>query len=87
MNELTKAKPAELTSDQLRQELERSRAKVSASADALRDDLRQGVADFKAGASELKRNLDWKIWVARNPWGVLAGAFAVGLILGSRRRS
>jgi ElaB/YqjD/DUF883 family membrane-anchored ribosome-binding protein len=89
MNELSKVEeggtPA--TTRQARQDLERSRAKMAASVEALRDDLKQGVAELKNGAKQITHNLNWKVWVAKNPIGFVAGAFAIGLLLGARRRS
>ena len=98
MNQLSRIAPASQTSEQVRQDLERSRARVAASVDALRDDLKLGVSKITASASEvrqeikrsaaaLKRGMNWKLWVARNPWGFVAGGLALGLLLGSRRRS
>jgi len=98
MNELSKINEAEETAAKVRQDLERSRAKVAASVDALRDDLKSSVTELTQGASEVTREIklgasaiktamSWRTWVGKNPWGFLAGAFAVGLILGTRRRS
>lgn len=98
VKQLTRIEPADQTSAQVRQQLERSRAKVAASVDALRVDLNEGVSKITAGASEvtrelklgaeaIKRGMSWKTWVAKHPWGLVAGGLAIGLWLGSRRRS
>ena len=51
-------------------EIERTRARLAASIGA----LRQEVATLA----------DWRSWVRRNPAPYLAGAFALGLLLGWR---
>ena len=71
----------------MRKELDESRRRLASSADALRGDLREGVSELKRGASELQKNLSWRTWVARNPWGFVLGAVAVGIFLGTRDRS
>jgi ElaB/YqjD/DUF883 family membrane-anchored ribosome-binding protein len=73
--------------NEVRQELAESRRRLASTADALRGDLREGVADLRAGAHELKQKLNWKNWVAKNPWGFVLGAVAVGIYLGTRDRS
>ena len=86
MKELAKAGAAQSVGD-VRKEVDESRRKLASTADALRVDLREGVMDLKRGASELKQKLNWKTWVAKNPWGFVAGAVAVGIFLGTRNRS
>ena len=99
MNELSKIEDRDdETSAKVRQDLERSRAKVAASVDAIKDDFKKQVSQLTNGASEMTRELklgataikkamSWKTWVARHPYGCVAGALAVGLFLGTRRRS
>lgn len=53
-------------------ELDEARERVVRSVHALRD--------------ELARRADWHEWVGRRPGTFLAAAFAVGFILGDRRR-
>lgn len=72
---------------QVRKELDASRQKLATTADALREDLSLGVADLREGAQKLKQKLNWKNWVAKNPWGFVVGAVAVGIFLGTRNRS
>lgn len=82
---------------QVREELAKSRKKVTDSVDALRGDLKEGVAAVTAGASQVKRELklgaeaikrgmNWKTWVAKHPWHFMAGGVVFGLLLGTRRR-
>lgn len=87
MNEIVKPDPNPQSVREVRKELDESRRRLSSSADALRGDLREGVSDLRRGASELKEVLNWKAWVAKNPWGFVIGAVAFGIFLGTRDRS
>jgi hypothetical protein len=80
MRELVKPSDlAEETSARVRADLERSRAKLAASVEALRGDL-------KDGAYALRQSVSVKAWIAKNPWGLVVGGLALGLFLGTRRR-
>ncbi|MBS1150652.1 MAG: hypothetical protein H6Q89_2350 [Myxococcaceae bacterium] len=87
MNELAKPDRSAQSVTELRKEVDESRRRLAESADALRADLRENVLELKRGAHELKEKLNWKTWVARNPWGFVLGAVAVGIFLGTRDRS
>lgn len=87
MNELARPDRSAQSVNDVRKELDESRRKLASSADALRGDLREGVADLRRGAHDLKEKLNWKNWVAKNPWGFALGAVAVGIFLGTRSRS
>lgn len=87
MNELIKPERSAQSVTEVRKELDESRRRLANSADALRGDLREGVSDLRRGAHELKEKLNWKTWVAKNPWGFALGAVAVGIFLGTRSRS
>lgn len=67
--------PAEVkvrkTPDEVRQEIARAREQIASSAEA----LRQEVAVVT----------DWREWVRRRPGACLAGAFALGFLIGCRR--
>ena len=97
MNELSKIEPGDESAAKVRQDLERSRAKVAASVDAIRDDFKKQVSvlthgasemtrELKLGATAVKKAMSWKTWVARHPYGCVAGALVVGLYFGARRR-
>ena len=97
LNQLAKAGKPE-TSDQVRADLERSRAKMAGAVEALRNELKSSVGELqhtasevtreiKVGAAAIKRGLNWKLQVAKHPWGWVAGAVVVGILLGSRRRT
>ena len=96
-SELSKTKAGDESAAKVQQDLERSRAKVAASVDAIREDFKKQVSQLTHGASEMtrelklgatavKKALSWKTWVARHPYECVAGAFAIGLFLGARRR-
>lgn len=87
MNELAKPDRSAQTVTDVRKELEQSRRRLASSADALRGDLREGISDLRHHALELKGKLNWKNWVAKNPWGFVLGAVAVGILLGTRGRT
>ena len=53
-------------------EIEKARQQVAASVVALR--------------GELASTTDWRQWVRRRPLALIAGAFVVGFLFGSRRR-
>lgn len=55
---------------EIRTEIERTREEIAQSIVALRDSVTDAA--------------DWKTWVRRNPLPFLAGAFAIGLIIGFR---
>ena len=80
----------EVTSFQVRQQIERTRAKVAASVDALRDDVRESVAKVAGLGERLDRGAKLvkkgKAWAQQHPWALVAGGVALGLLLGSRRR-
>ena len=59
------------TSAQLRAEIERTRLELNRSLEGLRRDVTSRT--------------DWRRWVRERPLPMLAGAFAVGFLLGSRR--
>jgi hypothetical protein len=58
----------ELALERTEAEIERTRERLSASLGALRDEL-TGLTD-------------WRSWIERRPLPFLAGAFAVGVIVG-----
>lgn len=68
--------PSELavapTAEQLRAEIAHTRRQLAASATAARERLRRAA--------------DWRGLVSRHPYTLMAGALALGLWLGSRRR-
>lgn len=80
------ARPEARSVAEVRKELDESRRRLASSADALRDDLKEGVDTLKRGAQKVKEQLNWKAWVAKNPWAFVAGAVALGLYLGTRSR-
>ncbi len=80
------ARPEARSVAEVRKELDESRRRLASSADALRDDLHEGVETLKRGALKVKEQLNWKSWVAKNPWAFVAGAVALGLYLGTRNR-
>jgi hypothetical protein len=53
-------------------EIERAREQIATSAAALRQ--------------EVAMTTDWREWVRKKPLWFLAGAFAVGVFIGTRRR-
>lgn len=55
---------------EIRTDIERTREEIAESIVALRDSVSDAA--------------DWKAWVKRNPMPFLAGAFAVGFIVGLR---
>lgn len=60
------------TPERIRADLEDARLAVAASVDALR--------------GEVARAVDWRAWYRRHTGAFLIGAFAVGLIIGSRKK-
>ena len=71
MNSASELK-ARRTPDEVRAEIERTRAEIVSSANALR--------------REMAMRMDWKRWVRQNPGLFMAGAFMLGLWLGTRGR-
>lgn len=63
----TQKTQAQITADELREELEITRAKVAAAAAGLRD--------------ELKEKTDWRAWVGKHPWRWVGGALVAGALL------
>ncbi|MCP3060833.1 DUF3618 domain-containing protein [Myxococcus sp. K38C18041901] len=59
------------TSAMLRQDIERTRAELATSVSALREEVAVAA--------------DWREWVRRHPYACVGAAFAVGMLLGSRR--
>ncbi|ADO71259.1 DUF3618 domain-containing protein [Stigmatella aurantiaca] len=55
----------------LRAEIERTRAELSTSVSALREEVAAAV--------------DWREWVRTHPLAFVGAAFAVGFVLGQRR--
>jgi hypothetical protein len=62
----------ERSPERIRADLERTRAELAVSVQALR--------------AEVARSVDWREWMRRNPVPVLFGAFTLGFIIGSARR-
>lgn len=60
------------TPDEVRAEIVRARHQITRSAQALR--------------TEVATRMDWRGWVRRRPLLFVAGALAVGVLLGTRRR-
>ncbi len=87
MNQMVKPEAPLQTVDDVRKELERSRRRLSSSADALRGEIKEGVTELRRGAHAIKEGFSLKHWVAKNPWGFVVGAIAVGIYLGTRDRS
>ena len=56
--------------EQIRAEIERTRAEIAASIDAL--------------SAEVAARADWREWVRRKPLLFVGGAFAIGFWLGER---
>ncbi len=94
MKELAKFERDEPTSAEVRLQLKQTRARVAASVDALRGDVRESVSKVTHGASELGREFKLGVkaveasrdWARRHPWALVAGGLALGILLGSRRR-
>ena len=63
---------ARRTPDEVRAEIERTRAEIVSSANALR--------------REMAMRMDWKRWVGQNPGLFMAGAFMLGFWLATRSR-
>ena len=57
--------------DEVRAEIEQTRAQISASALALR--------------REVAMKTDWREWVRQRPWPFVLGAFVLGWLVGNRR--
>jgi hypothetical protein len=64
---------SERSAERIRADLERTRAELARSVQALRQ--------------EVARTVDWREWIRRHPAAFLIGAFTVGFALGIRRRS
>jgi hypothetical protein len=60
------------SAERIREDLERTRAELAQLVQALR--------------MEVVRTVDWREWVRRRPAAFLIGAFAVGFMVGARRR-
>jgi hypothetical protein len=60
------------SAERIREDLERTRAELAQLVQALR--------------MEVVRSIDWREWVRRRPAPFLIGAFAVGFMVGARRR-
>ena len=84
MNELTRINPEDETSAQVRQQLERTRARLATSVDALRDDMQHSVSKITQG---VKVGKGMAAWVRQHPMSLVVAGLAVGLWLGSRRDS
>jgi hypothetical protein len=63
----------ERSAERIRADLERTRAELAQLVQALR--------------LEVARTVDWREWFRRHPAAFLMGAFTVGFIAGTRRRS
>lgn len=63
---------AERTPERIRADLESARLELATSVEALK--------------VEVARVTDWREWYRKHTGAFLIGAFAVGLIIGSRRR-
>lgn len=85
MNKLARVNSRPQTVSEIREEIDLSRRRLASSADSLRDDLLEGVREIRQKAEEIKEKLYWKNWVARHPWKFVAGAVAVGIILGRKK--
>ena len=84
MNKLTRINPEEETSAQVRQNLERTRARLATSVDALRDDVKHSVSKLSQVA-QIGKGLTG--WVREHPLSFVIGGLAIGLWFGSRRGS
>jgi hypothetical protein len=62
---------------------ERSLAEVRAEIDRTREEI---VCSAAALRQQVAMRMDWRQWVKQNPGFFLAGAFGVGVWLGSQRR-
>lgn len=60
------------TPEEVRAEIVRARNQITLSAQALR--------------TEVVTRMDWREWVRRRPLLFVAGAFTLGVMLGTRRR-
>jgi hypothetical protein len=63
---------SERSAERIRADLERTRAELARSVEALR--------------LEVARTVDWREWMRRHPAVFLIGAFTLGFALGIRRR-
>jgi hypothetical protein len=63
----------ERSAERIRADLERTRAELARSVQALR--------------LEVARSVDWREWIRRYPAAFLIGAFTLGFALGMGRRS
>ena len=63
----------ERSAERIRADLERTRAELARSVQALR--------------AEVARTVDWREWIRRHPAAFLIGAFTLGFALGMRRRA
>ncbi len=63
---------------------ERSPERIRADIEQTRTELAQTVQALRA---EVSRSVDWRRWVRRHPAPFFIGAFTLGFIIGSRRRS
>jgi len=61
---------------------QRDPAAIRAGIEQARQEIERSVAELRADVTE---KLDWRNFVRRHPGAVLGGAFALGLLLGSRR--
>jgi ElaB/YqjD/DUF883 family membrane-anchored ribosome-binding protein len=67
-----KARPAQRSSEEIRAEIERTRAELSHSVSALRE--------------EVAWRTDWRAWVHRRPLACVGAAFFIGFLIGNSQR-
>ncbi len=72
MNDLKSERRPPRTPEQVRADIERARQQIESSVVGLRQQLAIGT--------------DWRKWVRERPGLFVAGAFALGFVLGNRRR-
>lgn len=86
--------PTEQGTDEMRQEIDRTRSDMADKVEALEDQVmgtvqsaQETVADSiqmaRDAVATVKRNFDVKYQVEQHPWAVVGGCFVVGLALGS----
>jgi hypothetical protein len=68
----TKARAAPRSPEEIRAEIERTRAELSQSVSALRE--------------EVAWRTDWREWVLRRPLACVGAAFFIGFVLGNSQR-
>ena len=61
---------------------ERERRALVEGINSTRDEIASTIGDLKGLMNE---SLDWRTWIRRHPWSVMAGAALIGFRLGRGR--